>query len=371
MDVKPQSSGSVEIDGDAPSSYPNVITLDDGDYITLEAVPVAGYQFVEWDGPSSGMKDDNPLRMQIVRTTTITANFTADYSQFSSADGKLDLVINDGTTALDDTGGPLTNVEFVVVENPPAANGSSIIGRAYDLGPDGATFSPGAVLRWDYETEYIPEGIEHTELVIAYHDGVTGQWIALTSAVDLEDTVIETTIQHLTTFAILAPGIAPIIPETVGATFTTSNLNISPGEVNPGGEVSISVLLTNTGEESASSIVALNIDGALEDTKQETMAGGESKVVTFTTSREAAGTYQVDVNGLSGYAFTVTEGEIPLPPPAPQIEPPASAPEPPAPTPSSLLSGINWAIALPILIAIFLAIFLPLKLRRRGESLDW
>ena len=344
--------------------------MDDGDYITLEAVPVAGYQFVEWDGPSSGMKDDNPLRMQIVRTTTITANFTADYSQFSSADGKLDLVINDGTTALDDAGGPLTNVEFVVVENPPTANGSSIIGRAYDLGPDGATFSPGAVLRWDYETEYIPEGIEPTELVIAYHDGVTGQWIALTSAVDLEDTVIETTIQHLTTFAILAPGAAPIIPETV-ATFTTSNLNITPTEVNPGGEVSISVLLTNTGGESASSIVALNIDGALEDTQQVTLAGGESQVVTFTTSQEVTGTHQVNVNGLSGYAFTVTEGEVPLPPPAPQIEPPAPAPEPAAAEPSSLLSEINWAIALPILIAIFLAIFLPLKLKRRGESLDW
>ena len=55
----------------------------------------------------------------------------------------------------------------------------------------------------------------------------------------------------------------------------------------------------------------------MEETREVTVAAGASETVTFTTSEDKAGTYAVDVNGLTG-SFTVKEAAVPpLPPPSP------------------------------------------------------
>ncbi|GAI72870.1 unnamed protein product [marine sediment metagenome] len=101
--------------------------------------------------------------------------------------------------------------------------------------------------------------------------------------------------------------------------------------------------------------MVLRINGAAEATKEVTIHAGFSKEVTFTISRDIAGTYSVDVDGLIG-SFTVKE--VPLPP-----APPGPPPAPPAPP------GINWAILGPILaVVVFLAIFLPIRLIKRRRA---
>lgn len=350
----------MEINGDAPCSYPDTISVDVGDYVTLEAVPSAGYHFTEWSGEPT-LDNDNPLEIKIVSNIEISANFAPDFIEFISEDGLLNLVIPDGTTALDEEDEPLSSVDFVTDEDPPLPDEATIIGHAYELEPDGATFDPPVTLSWNYEPSYIPEGVAEEYLVIAYYDEDAEEWVALDSEVNPEDTVIITLVDHLTTFAILAPA-AP----TAEASFTISNLSISPAEANPGDEVTISALITNHGQIAGSQDVVLKINGATADTINDVNLNANAfTLVTFSVVKNEVGTYLVDLNGFTG-EFTVKEAvstTTPSPSPSPSTTTPPSSS-----TPSP---GINWRVMAPILTAVFLGIFLPIRLKRRREGLDW
>jgi len=113
------------------------------------------------------------------------------------------------------------------------------------------------------------------------------------------------------------------------AAFTSSRLSISPSAVYIGETVTIGVLIINSGDAAGSYTVTLKIDGVVEETREITLNAGASGEVTFTTAKEVAGTYSVEVSGLSG-SFTVEEEPGP-PPPPPETTTPA---EP----------GINWPI---------------------------
>jgi PGF-pre-PGF domain-containing protein len=131
-------------------------------------------------------------------------------------------------------------------------------------------------------------------------------------------------------------------PAPTPAAFTTSALTISPGEVDIGQDVTISVMVANTGELSGSYEVALKLDGVVVDTKHVTLAGGASEQVTFTTAKDAAGTYTVNINGLSG-TFTVKAPVAPVKP------------------------GPNWWLIGGIIVAVIIiaaAVWLVLKRRR-------
>lgn len=351
VDVSPGNGGTVEIDGDAPSNYPDDVKVARGDYIQLEAVPASGYHFVEWGEPTVG--SENPVDVRVISNMRMTAHFASDTNEFTSEDEMLKIIIPEETDALDEEGDPLTSLEFIVNETPPLPQEGDIVGLAYNLEPRGATFDPPVALIWEYEPSDVPSGVAEEDLVIAYYDEVLGKWVELESELDWANIAITALVDHLTTFAILAPAAPP--PPPPAATFTTSLLSISPSEVNIGDPVSISVLLTNTGEEEGSTSVTLTINGVEEENSEITLAGGGRETIVFTTSRDGMGTYSVDVNGLLGW-FRVREAASPL------------APPPTASTPSS---GVNWAVVAPIIGAVFLAIFLPIRLRRRRGPLDW
>ena len=83
-------------------------------------------------------------------------------------------------------------------------------------------------------------------------------------------------------------------------------LSISPAEVTFGEEVTVSLTLVNTSEVEETYEVVLEIDGEVEATKEISISAGSSQTVTFTTSRDVAGTYTVSAGGLSG-SFVVGE----------------------------------------------------------------
>jgi len=316
------------------------------------------YQFTGWSGEPTIDEDENPLEITFVNSISITANFAPEVIEFTSQDCLLNLLIPNGTTALNGEDEPLTSIEFTVDENPPTPDGASIIGQAYNLEPDGARFDPPVTLTWRYTAADIPEESDEEALVIAYYDEDAAEWVALDSDVDPAESMLSAPVEHLTTFAALAPLATP----AGEATFTTDIFSISPDEVNPGSEVTISALVTNGSQVEGTQSVTLKINGATEETINDvTLAPGAFTVVTFEVTRNEADTYLVDINGETA-EFTVKEAAATSPPPA--------TPTPPPSTPSSD-SGVNWRVLAPILSAIFLAVFIPIRIKRRRESLDW
>ncbi|MFH1031639.1 MAG: hypothetical protein V1767_03625 [Chloroflexota bacterium] len=73
--------------------------------------------------------------------TNANGVFTSDAS-ITSPNGVCSLAIKSGTTALDQSGSRLGSILIAPSANPPSAPGANIIGLAYELGPNGATFNP-------------------------------------------------------------------------------------------------------------------------------------------------------------------------------------------------------------------------------------
>ena len=234
-----------------------------------------------------------------------------------SPDKRCELTINKGTKATNIYGGALAGLTNVTMKEPPAPPpNTNFICLVYEFGPPGATFDPSATLTVTYDPDDIPEGVNEKDLVLAYWDG--DEWVVLEgSVVDPEANTITAPVSHFSAFTVMAYS-AP-------AAFTISDLTITPAEVNVGETVTISATVTNTGDLTGDYEAILNIDGVVIATKKITLDGPASQELTFTTSKDAGGTYTVGLGGLSG-TFTVKA------PPAPTPAPPAPAPAPPAPT---------------------------------------
>lgn len=353
MDVSSEEAGDIEIDGRIPHYYPYTLGFDYGSTIPVKAVPAPGYHFVKWDGEPT-INDDNPMNIRVIRSMKLTAIFAQDSNQFPSGrftsnDGRIELFVPDGTLSLDKQGNPITDLELSIDTNPPTLPNGNIIGQAYDLEPNGATFDPPITLTWSYQFSYVPEGIDEMDLYVGYYSDDTGEWIALESDVDPLEDIITVSVTHLTTFAVLAPPTPLTMPTP--ATFEMSLLSISPNDVDVGASVTISALLMNTGETAGSYTVILKINGATEETREINLIGGTQREITFIISKDIADTYVVDVGGLIG-SFTVTEAAI-VPSPPPSIEPPPQSETPQSPPSVVQLFGTFVKQCIEISIEIF------------------
>jgi hypothetical protein len=337
VDISPHSDADVVIDGKVPDSYPATHTVTQGEYIRLEAVPAPGYYFASWSGDLTG--SENPTNLKINTNTEVIAHFFP--KKFLSEDEMFRIVIPEGTTVLDADGKLLTSLELTIDETPlPLPPEANIVGLLYNVGPHGTTFDQPIAITCSYGSYVNSLEIAEEELVIGYYDDAIGEWLELPSEIDMINNTITAFTEHLSTFTIIAP-----IPPLTPAAFTPSLLSISPLDAYLGQTVSISVLVTNTGEQEASYTVTLKINEMTEETREITLAGGSETVVTFTTNKDEAGTYSVDVNGLHS-SFIVKE--------IPQSPPPESP------------TGVKWTIIGPILaVVLFLLIFLTFRLIRR------
>ncbi|GAH69601.1 unnamed protein product, partial [marine sediment metagenome] len=105
-------------------------------------------------------------------------------------------------------------------------------------------------------------------------------------------------------FTVVAP---TIVVEP--AVFSVSNLSIQPAEVTTGEEVTIDVALTNTGGTEGSYTLVLKVNGVKEADRTVIIAAGDTLNLIFPVTKEAAGSYTVTVDGLSG-SFTVVEPAV-------------------------------------------------------------
>ncbi len=227
-----------------------------------------------------------------------TGAFRQDVS-LDSADRKVKIDIAKNTVAKTSGNKNLTVISLTRMSAPPdPPEGKTIIGLVYDLKPDGTTFNPAITLTFTYDPDDIPNGVDEEKIVIAVwvegDDDDTGKWVELENCIVNPAThTITTSINHFTPFTIL--GTLPV-EEEAPAAFALSDLSVSPAEVDIGDMVSISVVVANTGDLSGSYDVNLKINGAVVETKSVTLEGGSSQTVSFTTSRDSAGTYTVTID---------------------------------------------------------------------------
>jgi hypothetical protein len=305
-------------------------TYDAGEVVDITATPASGYRFASWTGGPVANANSASTTITMNDDYTIRANFAAietttpppppppppttvapqgltpsvplrvdeqgivqESTQLTSPDDEVTLDIPVGTQMLDANGSPLETITLEELVTPPAPPPAGAIVLAYDFGPDGATFEPAIELKLTYNPADLPEGVNEADLRIAWWDGT--EWVMLDSTVNTTTHTISAFVSHFTSFALLGTVAAPPTP----AAFTVSNLTVEPASITPGGTVTITVTVTNSGETRGTHTVVLNINGAKEAEKSITLNGGASGNVSFTASRSAAGTYTVTIGALS------------------------------------------------------------------------
>jgi hypothetical protein len=130
-----------------------------------------------------------------------------DTVELVSPDGLAKIQIPENTKASTAEGMPLTGVSIqTFAEPPPPPPGQQIVGLPYDFGPKGATFDPPVTITFQYDQTLIPSGVSEADLVLAFYDNSTGQWIQLSNiVVDQEANTISGEVSHFTLFAVLTP----------------------------------------------------------------------------------------------------------------------------------------------------------------------
>ncbi|MFC1995622.1 IPT/TIG domain-containing protein, partial [Chloroflexota bacterium] len=273
------------------------------------------------------------------------------------ADGTIVVTIQNSTMVTQENGRRLLTFKVTENVNPPLPpENKSIIGLTYNFEPDGATFDPPIILTFIYDPENVPEGVEEGDLVLAFYDETTGEWLGCECICDPGSNCITASVYHFTDFAIIAPVPLPS-PQPVPAELSLSNLTVEPTETEPGQMVTITMSIANTGGTQGSYTVSLKINDIIEDEKRVTVSAGGSKLVSFSISRQEAGSYSVTVDGLDS-GFTVKAPKPSLPP-APPVDS----------TPTVEEGGINWyIIGLVLGVVILLAILIPIWIGRRRTA---
>ncbi len=160
-----------------------------------------------------------------------------------------------------------------------------------------------------------------------------GIWVPITTkrVRESEDRIFYSVV--LPGFSVLAITASEQIPEQL---FEVTDLSISPSSALSGEDVTVSVSVQNTGTTTQVYPANLYINSTIEAAQSVTLDAGETRVVSFTTQRDATGTYQVRVERLLG-EFTV--GQVTPPTATPTSVPPtptATATPTPTPTPTSV-----------------------------------
>jgi len=309
-------------------------------------------------GGGGGGGSSSPGFTIVVDSVTSSGRFTEEVTA-KSGDGKIKLTISEDTIGKQAGGQSLRTIRITEMNYHPAPpDDSNVIGLVYDLEPDGATFDPPISMTVKYNPALLPDGVSEENLVVAFWDEDIDEWVECSCTVDTGSNTITAAVSHFTAFTTLS--------STRPATFTTTDLVITPQEAERGQSVTISVTISNSGDLAGSYEVTLEINDTAVETETVEVAGGDSQSVSFEIAEDTTGTYQVAIDDLTG-SFVIGDKVLsvtpPLASPQPANEPatPAS-PAPPLPPPDQsepinlpIIGGIIGGLILLVLL-IFLVI---------------
>lgn len=223
-----------------------------------------------------------------VSMPALTVNVTPFEIQpnMTEEDTVLVIALSREMTALDKDGNELESITISKEVNPlQPPEGCYFVGTVYNMAPDGSVFAPPLSLSMAYGETDLPQGMVENELYLAYCDD-KGQWVDLTSEVDTEANRVTAEVNHFTLFAIMARP----------ASFTLSEFSVMPHIVQVGEPVTAGITVTNVGGCEDRYTLVLKVNGVIEDSREVTLAIGESQEVSFESIRESAGDYSVDIN---------------------------------------------------------------------------
>jgi len=183
------------------------------------SVPDDGAAFGKSTAPATVQEVNPPAALAPIepgKTEKIYSNAQGVITQatvLKSTDERAQLTIGLGVVAKDPAGTPLTSVTLTELpadsRSPvPAVTGYSFAGMAYNLGPDGATFSPAISLSFSIPPE-APLGQEYS---VKSLDPQTGTWNDLPTTVDSGTGKITAQISHFCCFALFAKPLASASP---------------------------------------------------------------------------------------------------------------------------------------------------------------
>jgi hypothetical protein len=298
VNVTPTGKGTVEADGTTLIGYPNNSTWDWDQNVTLEAVnSTPGWRFHHWSGDFDGPSDASSTYVIMDDLTkNVTANFTeappailADPTSltFRATEGEanppnqtLD-ICNDGGHILNWTAN-ITNGNVTWLSMSPM-NGSNL--TAAQCNSTQVAVNITGLTEGTYNAKINITGSSSVEVPVSLH----------IAAVPEEPEEPE------------EPEALPEVLPAGPAQLSASSLSITPQQVQPGRDVTISINVANTGGATGSYNAVLYINGVVEDSQSVSVAGGTSKNVIFTVSKTKAGVYDVSLAGQSGQ-FEVVGG---------------------------------------------------------------
>jgi len=240
----------------------------------------------------------------------------------------------------------------VCEESPSPPDGMEMIGPAYNLTgyisgsvPCSLIFNKPVELTLSYDSDWLPENTS-TILITSYEP--EHGWTELEPAYNSVAQVNKVTvlISQTSIFAILVKIVPP--PPPAPAKFKLSELAINPAQTEVDEPITISTIVQNTGELEGSYTLTLKINGEIEQSKETTLAAGESRQVSFTVIKDAPGTYAIAVDGLTGEFIVLA------PAPSPPLAPASSPP---------WVSTYWWVILLAAVIIAVMVYFLAIRPR--------
>jgi hypothetical protein len=116
----------------------------------------------------------------------------------TSEDGSVTIFIPSQTKGLGPDGKPIFKITADPIDPPPAPEGMHIL-AAFDLEPDGATFSPGIQITIAFDPTEVAAG---ETVAIAFYNEATGTWDFVEGTVNTDGTA-SFNVDHFTVFAVL------------------------------------------------------------------------------------------------------------------------------------------------------------------------
>jgi len=89
-------------------------------------------------------------------------------------------------------------------------------------------------------------------------------------------------------------------PALIPAEFSLHDLNIDPDEAGIGEPITISVGVSNIGEEAGNYSISLMINDVFRKAETVQLSGGENTTVRFSVTEASEGTYSVKIGSLTG-----------------------------------------------------------------------
>lgn len=121
------------------------------------------------------------------------------------------------------------------------------------------------------------------------------------SSIDIEDEKI--TLSLYPTPWEISYIISSLVPED----FQVTELNISPLTAFVGEEITISVSVANLGGQTGSFSIPLIVNQTIQETRTVTLASGQTEIVDFKIIKQMPGTYNIEVEGLTGILSVASE----------------------------------------------------------------